>query len=99
MGDEQNKGSVSGQAPAVLTQSQWRACIEQRLAPMACSFSHAGDGTLTLRVFEPDSGRVDLVVSGLRIKSLQSEAEVLRLIDELLYELGSNSLRQPDLSS
>ncbi|MDF2399190.1 MULTISPECIES: DUF1652 domain-containing protein [Pseudomonas] len=95
MGDEQSKGTATDQAPAVLTQAQWRACIEQRLAPLACSFSHAGDGTLTLRVFEPDSGRVDLVVSGLRIKSLQSEADVLRLIDELLYELDSNSLGQP----
>lgn len=92
MGDEQSKDTATDQAPAVLTQAQWRACIEQRLAPLACSFSHAGDGTLTLRVFEPDSGRVDLVVSGLRIKSLQSEADVLRLIDELLYELDSNSL-------
>ncbi|MDD1147489.1 DUF1652 domain-containing protein [Pseudomonas sp. TNT2022 ID357] len=92
MGDEQSKGTVTDQAPAVLTQAQWRACIEQRLAPLACSFSHAGDGTLTLRVFEPDSGRVDLVVSGLRIKSLRSEADVLRLIDELFYELDSNSL-------
>lgn len=92
MGDEQSKGTATDQAPAVLTQAQWRACIEQRLAPLACSFSHAGDGTLTLRVFEPDSGRVDLVVSGLRIKFLQSEADVLRLIDELLYELDSNSL-------
>ncbi|QNH77978.1 DUF1652 domain-containing protein [Pseudomonas protegens] len=95
MGDEQSKGTATDQAPAVPTQAQWRACIEQRLAPLACSFSHAGDGTLTLRVFEPDSGRVDLVVSGLRIKSLQSEADVLRLIDELLYELDSNSLGQP----
>ncbi|MGR4042267.1 DUF1652 domain-containing protein [Pseudomonas sp. 910_21] len=85
--------------PAVITQARLRACIEQRLAPLACSFSDAGDGTLTLRVFEPDSGRVDLVVTGLSSKSLHSEADIERIIDELLYELDSNSLKQLDLSS
>nr|WP_178124855.1 MULTISPECIES: DUF1652 domain-containing protein [unclassified Pseudomonas] len=75
-----------------------RVCIEQRLAPLACSFSNAGDGTLTLRVFEPESGRVDLVVTGLSAKALQSEADVLTMIDELLYELDSNSLRQIELA-
>ncbi|WP_043274504.1 DUF1652 domain-containing protein [Pseudomonas sp. PH1b] len=84
--------------PAVITQAQLRSYIEQRLAPLACSFSQAGDGTLTLRVFEPQSGRVDLVVTGLGVKALQSEADVLRMIDELLYELDSNSLGQVDLA-
>ncbi|NBF04990.1 DUF1652 domain-containing protein [Pseudomonas sp. Fl5BN2] len=84
--------------PAVITQAQLRVCIEQRLAPLACSFSNAGDGTLTLRVFEPESGRVDLVVTGLSAKALQSEADVLTMIDELLYELDSNSLRQIELA-
>lgn len=98
MGDEQSKGTVTDQAPAVLTQAQWRACIEQRLAPLACSFSHAGDGTLTLRVFEPQSGRVDLVASGLSVKALRSEADVAKMIDELLYELDSNSLGRVDLA-
>lgn len=82
----------------MITQAQLRVCIEQRLAPLACSFSNAGDGTLTLRVFEPESGRVDLVVTGLSAKALQSEADVLTMIDELLYELDSNSLRQIELA-
>lgn len=84
--------------PAGITLAQLRACIEQRLAPLACSFSNAGDGTLTLRVFEPASGRVDLVVTGLSARALQSEADVQKIIAELLYELGSNSLGQLDLA-
>lgn len=78
--------------PSLITQAQLRACIEQRLAPLSCSFTTAGDGTLTLRVFEPHSGRVDLVASGLSLKALRSEADVAKMIDELLYELDSNSL-------
>ncbi|KAF0864616.1 DUF1652 domain-containing protein [Pseudomonas sp. LD120] len=81
----------------MITQARLRGYIEQRLAPLACSFSTAGDGTLTLRVFEPESGRVDLVVTGLSAKALQSEADVLKIIDELLYELDSNSLGQLEL--
>ncbi|MGC5700952.1 DUF1652 domain-containing protein [Pseudomonas sp. NFXW11] len=78
----------------MISLAQLRACIEQRLAPLACNFVSAGDGTLTLRVFEPESGRVDLVVTGLNARALHSEADVLKMLDELLYELASNSLQK-----
>ncbi|ERO60552.1 hypothetical protein P308_13445 [Pseudomonas piscis] len=49
-------------------------------------------------MFEPHSGRVDLVASGLSLKALRSEADVAKMIDELLYELDSNSLGRIDLT-
>nr|WP_246882088.1 DUF1652 domain-containing protein [Pseudomonas chlororaphis] len=76
----------------VISQAQLRRYIEQGFAPLACAFSTGSDSTLTLRVFEPESGRVDLVVTGIDPRTLATEADVLAMIEELLYELRSNSI-------
>jgi hypothetical protein len=39
---------------------------------------------------------VDLVVSGLNMSTLQTAESVSTLIEELRYELDSNSLQRPD---
>nr|WP_219736379.1 DUF1652 domain-containing protein [Pseudomonas chlororaphis] len=82
----------------VISQAQLRRYIEQGFAPLACAFSTGSDSTLTLRVFEPESGRVDLVVTGIDPRALETEADVLAMIEELLYELRSNSISLVHLS-
>ncbi|OLF54657.1 DUF1652 domain-containing protein [Pseudomonas chlororaphis] len=82
----------------MISQAQLRRYIEQGFAPLACAFSTGADATLTLRVFEPESGRVDLVVTGINPRVLETEADVLAMIEELLYELRSNSLNVVHLS-
>ncbi|UCR85289.1 DUF1652 domain-containing protein [Pseudomonas chlororaphis] len=82
----------------MISQAQLRRYIEQGFAPLACAFSTGSDSTLTLRVFEPESGRVDLVVTGIDPRALETEADVLAMIDELLYELRSNSISLVHLS-
>lgn len=82
----------------MITQAQLRRYIEEGFAPLACAFSTGSDSTLTVRVYEPESGRVDLVVAGIRPSTLKSETDVLAMIEELLYELRSNSISLVHLS-
>ncbi len=51
---------------------------------------------MTVKLYHPVSGQVDLVVSGLNIARLQSAESVEALIEELRYELQSNTLHYPN---
>ncbi len=63
---------------------------------LACECSVTGDHSLTVKLYHPVSGQVDLVVSGLHMSTLQTAQSVTALIEELRYELDSNSLQRPD---
>ena len=54
------------------------------------------DHSLTVKLYHPGSGQVDLVISGLSIAKVQSAESVAALIEELRYELQSNTLHQSD---
>jgi hypothetical protein len=51
---------------------------------------------LTVKLYHPVSGQVDLVVTGLNIAALQTDESVAALMEELRYELDSNGLHRPD---
>lgn len=72
--------------------AQVRQLIESSFEPMACECATCSDGSLTVRVYDRDSGRVDLVVTGIAIDKLKSQHAVLTLIDELRDELTSVSM-------
>ncbi|MHC8344480.1 DUF1652 domain-containing protein [Pseudomonas sp. RT6P73] len=77
--------------------TQLRAQLEQHFSPLACDCSVSGDNSVTVKLYHPVSGQVDLVVSGLSVEHLRTPEAVTTLIDELRYELESNSLhRRPD---
>ena len=76
--------------------SQLRTQIERTLSPLACECTVSGDHSLTIKLYHPVSGQVDLVVSGLNVARLQSPESVAALLEELRYELQSNSLQRPD---
>lgn len=69
-----------------------RAQLEQAFKPLACDCTLVGETSITVRVYDPDSGRVDLVVSGLNLQHLRTTERVAALIEELRYELQSNRL-------
>jgi hypothetical protein len=76
--------------------SQLRTQIERTFSPLACECNVSGDHSLTIKLNDPVSGQVDLVVSGLNVARLQSPESVAALLEELRYELQSNSLQRPD---
>ncbi len=76
----------------MFTLSQLRNCIEEGLSPLTCEFTLCRDASLTLKVFDAETGRVDLVVTGISTNRLQSQHEVDKMVEELRYELQSNNL-------
>lgn len=80
----------------MITLAQMRMLIERGFSPLACECSVTDDHSLTVKLFHPVSGQVDLVVSGLTMSTLQTPESVAALIEELRYELQSNSLQRPD---
>ncbi|AWM91891.1 hypothetical protein DJ564_14200 [Pseudomonas sp. 31-12] len=74
--------------------TQLRAQLEQHFSPLACDCSVSGDNSVTVKLYHPVSGQVDLVVSGLSVTQLRTPEAVASLIEELRYELESNNLHQ-----
>ncbi|RON43839.1 DUF1652 domain-containing protein [Pseudomonas frederiksbergensis] len=78
--------------------TQLRTQLEKSFSPLACDCTLTGDNSLTVKLYHPVSGQVDLVVSGLSIANLRSPEAVVALIEELRYELESNGLHRPETS-
>lgn len=76
----------------MITLVQLRTLIERSFSPLACECDVTGEHSLTVKLYHPASGEVDLVVSGLNMARLQSKEAVANLIEELRYELQSNTL-------
>lgn len=76
--------------------AQLRTQLEWAFSPLACECAVTGDHSLTIKLYHPVSGQVDLVVSGLNMTTLQTPESIATLIEELRYELESNSLQRPD---
>ncbi|NWA04179.1 DUF1652 domain-containing protein [Pseudomonas gingeri] len=68
-----------------------RTLIERGFAPLACECV-LGDASLSVRVYDRQTGRVDLMVAGIALSDLQQREDALRLIDELRDELACNTL-------
>ena len=76
----------------MISLAQLRMLIERSFSPLACECAITGDHSLTVKLYHPGSGQVDLVISGLSIAKLQSAESVAALIEELRYELQSNTM-------
>ena len=72
--------------------TQLRMQLERSFSPLACDCSVTGDQSLTVKLYHPVSGQVDLVVTGLSVANLRTPQSVAALIEELRYELESNTL-------
>ncbi|MFC6339873.1 DUF1652 domain-containing protein [Pseudomonas sp. CCM 7891] len=77
--------------------SQLRNCIEEALRPLTCEFTLCRDASLTLKVFDAETGRVDLVVTGISVNKLKTPEDVETMVEELRYELHSNTMGRVNL--
>ena len=78
----------------MISLAQLRAQLERSLSPSACECTLTGDHSLTVKLYNPMSGEVDLVISGLSLATLGSPDAVQALVEELRYELDSNGLHR-----
>jgi phospholipid N-methyltransferase len=78
--------------------AQLRMQLERSFSPLACDCAVTGDHSLTVKLYHPVSGQVDLVVSGLSVANLRTPESVAALIEELRYELESNTLHRREMS-
>lgn len=68
--------------------------LERNFSPLACECALTGDNSLTVKLYHPATGQVDLVVSGLSVTTLRTPEAVAALVDELRYELESSGLHR-----
>ena len=64
-----------------------RRIMASGFAPLSCDCRVNSEGLLTIRVFEPESGRVDLLLTGVSPQGLNSIRAISNLIGELRTEL------------
>jgi hypothetical protein len=65
-----------------------RRIIECGFLPLSCTCTVNPDGSLMIKVFEPESGCVELLVTGVSTANLVSSREIASLIGELRSEMG-----------
>jgi len=78
--------------------AQLRMQLERSFSPLACDCTVTGDRSLTVKLYHPVSGQVDLVVTGLSVAKLRTPEAVAALIEELRYELECNTLHRRETS-
>jgi len=76
----------------VLSLTELRSLLEKGFAPLACECV-LGEASLSVRVYDPETGRVDLMVTGISLSVLHQREGALRLLEELLEDLESNMLK------
>ena len=67
-----------------------RSIIEQALLPLHCTCELAPDQSLTVRVEDPDTGRVDLMEAGISTDRLCSSRDIANLVAELRFKMQQN---------
>lgn len=67
-----------------------RRIIEESFRPLECQCTLAPGNSLQVRVTDPESGRVDLLVTGISTNTLVSPRAISELIAELRYDLAMN---------
>jgi hypothetical protein len=70
--------------------------LETAFKPSACEFTLTGDDRFSLKLTEPDSGAVELYVTGLSVSELSSSIYIARLVLSLREQ--RDLMKQMDLS-
>lgn len=69
-----------------------RNIIELGFLPLRCQCTVGPDTSLTVKVFDEQTGRVDLLVTGISSNTLTSSRAIAQLVAELRAELQSNQV-------
>lgn len=67
-----------------------RRIIEQSFQPLECQCNLMPGNSLQVRVTDPATGSVDLLVTGISTHTLVSSRAISELIAELRYDLDTN---------
>ncbi|PHN20658.1 DUF1652 domain-containing protein [Pseudomonas sp. ICMP 561] len=78
--------------------SQVRHEIEGSFEPLACECVISADASLSVRIYDRESGRVDLMVIGIALDQVKTQHDVLSLISELRDELNSVGMNPLDVA-
>jgi hypothetical protein len=73
--------------------TQARRMIESAFEPLGCECLLSADAAMSVRVFDRETGRVDLFVAGIATEQLRTWDDVHSLIQELHYDLKNISAR------
>ncbi|MFY0727326.1 DUF1652 domain-containing protein [Pseudomonas sp. NFX15] len=65
-----------------------RSIIERGFLPLSCTCTANPDGSLMIRVFDPSSGKVELLVTAVTTEKLTSSQAIANLIGELRSEMA-----------
>ncbi|KFE54786.1 DUF1652 domain-containing protein [Pseudomonas syringae] len=74
-----------------------RQMVENSFKPLACECVVCADGSLTVRIFDDTTGRVDLMVTGIALSKVKTVEDVAVLVEELRDELATVSVNRPEL--
>ncbi|POA17627.1 hypothetical protein C1886_20950 [Pseudomonas sp. FW300-N1A1] len=71
----------------MLSLSELRHILESGFHPLSCTCTANSDGALKITVFEPRSGRIELLLTGVSTARLTSVRDVSNFVGELRTEL------------
>ncbi|MFJ5286648.1 DUF1652 domain-containing protein [Pseudomonas sp. NPDC088429] len=73
----------------MISNLELRHIIESGFRPLSCTCTTNPDGSLMIRVFEPETGRVELLETAISTANLTSSRSIANLIGELRSEMAS----------
>jgi hypothetical protein len=81
----------------MLSTLELRHIIESALRPLSCECRVDQSGSLQALIFEPVSGRVELLVTGILTASLNCNRAIGKLIAEIQEDLETTHRQRPAL--
>lgn len=76
----------------MISNLELRHVIECGFLPLSCCCTVNPDGSLMIKVVEPASGCVQLLVTGVSARNLTSSHAIAHLVDELQSEMKTNQI-------
>lgn len=80
---------------SLLSNTEIRHIIESGFAPLSCRCELTSNEALTVEIYEADTGKVELFVTGIALSDVQTSRAVARLICELRSEVAFTRLEGP----
>ncbi|KAB0496480.1 DUF1652 domain-containing protein [Pseudomonas vancouverensis] len=73
----------------MISKLELRHIIECGFLPLSCTCTVNPDGSLMIKVFEPSTDRIELLVTAISTENLTSSRAIANLIGELRSEMSS----------
>lgn len=72
----------------MLSHLELRHTVESAFLPTKCECDISPDGTFSVKLIDPESGEVELFITGMAISELASSRSIARLVLSLKEEAG-----------